>query len=515
MRRILLGAIVVAAGFAGALWAMNTFWPTGMTDNRPALTELPPLKPVTYTSVVVMPVAVAHGALRAAMEASSPRDLSGKGDNPLGGLLSKADIGITVARGPIAVAGRAEGLTITTPLNGTLRVTGQIATQAGALTGSLGSLLGSAVGKEVQDFTGKVLDQRADIRGNVVMLSRPALTPAWRIEPNLSAQVAIADGAMSLAGLKINVASQVKPLLDRSVNEQVAILQERMRNDPAMEQAARREWARMCSSIALGGAANGLPDLWLELRPTRAFAAQPRIDASAVTLTVGVQAETRILPAQTKPDCPFPAKLDLVAQPQGGRIAVSVPIDLPLTEVSRLLEAQLKGRTFPEDGSGPADVQVQKASVAASGDRLLIALQVKAHEKKSWFGLGAEATVHIWGKPVLDRDRQVLQLTETALAVESEAAFGLLGAAARAVMPRLQDALAQNAVVDLKPFAANARERIGLAIAEFSRNSEGVRADTAITDLRLSGIEFDSKTLRVIAEAAGTVKVAVTQLPGL
>ena len=32
-------------------------------------------------------------------------------------------------------------------------------------------------------------------------------------------------------------------------------------------------------------------------------------------------------------------------------------------------------------------------------------------------------------------------------------------------------------------------------------------------DLRLTGIEFDSNTLRVIAEADGTAKVAVSELP--
>ena len=36
--------------------------------------------------------------------------------------------------------------------------------------------------------------------------------------------------------------------------------------------------------------------------------------------------------------------------------------------------------------------------------------------------------------------------------------------------------------------------------------------DAAVTDLRLVDIEFDAKTLRVIAEADGTVKVAVTKL---
>ena len=40
-----------------------------------------------------------------------------------------------------------------------------------------------------------------------------------------------------------------------------------------------------------------------------------------------------------------------------------------------------------------------------------------------------------------------------------------------------------------------------------------MRVDAAVTGLRLVGIEFDAKTLRVIAEADGTVRVAVSALP--
>src|SRR4029077_16510631 len=127
---------------------------------------------------------------------------------------------------------------------------------------------------------------------------------------------------------------------------QVNALAARMRNDPFLEVAARREWAKMCRSIALGAARAGLPNLWLELKPKRAFAAQPRIDASAVTLTIGVEAETRIVATETKPDCPFPSNLELVPQAAAGRVSIAVPIDVPFTEVNRLVEAQLTGKTF-------------------------------------------------------------------------------------------------------------------------------------------------------------------------
>lgn len=509
--RIAIGALIVVVAFGGALFAFNWLWP-GAQNRRPALVEVPPLAPVARNSVIVTPAAISVAAIRDAMETAAPRNLTGKRDNPLSQLLSNAEIGWTVARGPLAVSGRPDGLAVSTTLTGTFRATGEVSNQAGNLAGALGGLLGGNFGQGMQNLTGKTLDQRADIRGNVTVVSRPTLLPAWRIEPNLTAQVAIADASLSILGVKLSVSNEVKPLLDRTVNEQMAALQARLRDDPFLEVAARREWTKMCRSIALGAAAAGMPNLWLELRPTRAFAAQPRISESAVTLTIGVQAETRIVPNETKPDCPFPAQLELVPQIEQGRVNIAVPIDIPFTEVNRLLTAQLKGKTFPDDKSSAFAATIQGVNLAASGDRLLISLRVKANENKSWFGLGAEATIHVWGRPVLDPSRQMLRLDEVALDVELEAAFGLLGAAARAAVPYLEKALAENAVIDLVPLAANARKSIEAAISDFRKSADGVRVEAAVTGLRLVGIAFDAKMLRVIAEADGTVAVAVTKL---
>jgi hypothetical protein len=257
-----------------------------------------------------------------------------------------------------------------------------------------------------------------------------------------------------------------------------------------------------------------MPPLWLEVKPTRAIAAQPSVDASAVTLTVGIEAETRITPTQTKPDCPFPEKITIVPSTPGG-LSIGVPIDLPFTEINRVVDAQFAGKTFPEDGSGPVAITVKHATVVASGDRLLISLLVHAREKTSFLGFGADATVHIWGRPMLDDAQQTLRFTDVQLAVESEAAFGLLGAAARAVVPHLQRTLYENAVIDLKPFAANAEKKIAEAIADFQKSGDGVQVESKINNLRLSDIAFDSKTLRVVAQAEGSINVYVTKLPEL
>jgi hypothetical protein len=513
LKTILIAGAVVVISFFISLKAMDYLSPRG-SGTAPVLVELPPLPTVPRTSSIIAPIAVTLTAIREAADRGAPRNFSGKADNPVQQLLQNADINWTVARGPIAATGAQDTLSLATPLTGTLNVTGALSTNAkGALGDALGNLLGGNVAKQIGNINIKNLNANAEIRGNVSMTARPQLTPNWRVEPNLNAQVTLGDTSVSMAGARVSVPAQVKPVIDKAVAEQLASAQARLRNDPRFEQNARREWAKICRSIPLQGA-SALQGLWLELKPTRAVAAQPRVDANAVTLTLGVEAETRITASQTQPDCPFPATL-VIVPPGPGKLNIGVPIDMPFTEINKIIETQFAGKTFPEDGSGSVDVTVKKAKVSASDDRLLISLLVNAKEKKSWFGFGGEATVHIWGKPALDQATQTLRLTDIQLAVESEAAFGLLGTAARAAMPYLQKALADKSTIDLKPFASNAQKKIATVIADFQKNEDGLRVAAEITSLRLAGVAFDSKTLRVIAEADGAISVNVTALPGL
>ena len=516
LKTILFAIAVLAVSFLASLKAMDWLSPRG-AGGAPVLVELPPLPPASRSSIILATTSVSIAAIRDAADRAAPRTFTGKADNPASQILQNADIGWTASRGPIAATGAQDVLSLTTPLTGTLNVTGSLSSKAtGAVGDALGSLLGNDVGKKIGSVKIKALNANAEIKGNITITSRPKLAAAWHLEANLAGQVALGDSSLSVAGARVNVPAQVKPLIDKNVADQIAAAGARIRSDPTFEQNARVQWARACRSIPLQGTgpASSLPPLWLELRPIRAIAVQPHVDAAAVTVTAGIEAETRITSAQTKPDCPLPEKISIVP-PTPGAVSVGVPIDVPFADLGRILEAQFAGRSFPEDGSGPVEVTVKHASVAASGERLLISLLVHAREKKSWFGFGGEATVHIWGRPVLDQVQQTVRLTDVQLAVESEAAFGVLGAAARAAVPHLQRVLAERAAVDLKPFASNAQKKLAAVISDFQKNEDGVRVAAEITGLRLADIAFDSRTLRVIAEADGTINVYVTTLPEL
>jgi hypothetical protein len=508
-----LGLVVLS--FLVSLKAMDWLSPQAAV-NTPVIAEPPPLPPVSRSSFVVAPVAISLTAIRDAAERGTQKNFAGKADNPVAQVLQNAEIGWTASRGPIAATGSQDVLSLSTPLTGKLNVTGSLTSKAtGAVSDAIGGLLGANAAKQIGSINIKAINASAEINGNVTITARPKLAATWRVEPNFGAQVTLGDTNVSLAGAHVNVPAQVKPLIDKTVSEQLDAVAAKIRSDPTLEKNARIEWAKACRSMPLqgAGATAAMPPLWLEIKPTRAIAAQPRVDASALTLTMGIEAETRITPTQTEPDCPFPEKITIVPPTPGG-VSIGVPIDLPFVEINKIVAAQFVGKTFPEDGSGPLDITVKRATVAASGDRLLVSLLVHAKEK-SFFGFGADATLHIWGRPMLDNAQQTLHFTDVQLAVESEAAFGLLGAAARAVVPRLQQTLYEKAVIDLKPFAANAEKKIAEAIADFQKSEDGIKVETKIDNLRLADIVFDTKTLRVIAQAEGAINVTVTKLPAL
>jgi hypothetical protein len=250
-KMILLGIAVIAMSFFISLKAMDWLSPRAAV-NAPVLTELPPLPSAPRSSIIITPVAISLSAIREAADRAAPRNFSGKADNPVSQILQNADIGWSASRGAMTTTGAQDMLTIATPLTGTLNVTGSLTSKAtGAVGDALGSLLGGNVAKQIGSVNIKSLNASAEIKGNVTITSRPKIAASWHIEPNMAAQVNLGDTNLSVAGARVNVPAQVKPLIDKTVADQIAAVQNKIRSDPTFEQNARTQWARACRSIPL------------------------------------------------------------------------------------------------------------------------------------------------------------------------------------------------------------------------------------------------------------------------
>ena len=119
---------------------------------------------------------------------------------------------------------------------------GSLSQEAGGAVSQLaGQLFGNKTGEQIGRIAIREINANADIRANVAVQARPQLSANWRVDPNLAAQVSLADTNLNASGVRLNVADQIRPLMDKMLNEQLDKVREQARNDPTLEQTARRE----------------------------------------------------------------------------------------------------------------------------------------------------------------------------------------------------------------------------------------------------------------------------------
>ena len=107
LRNIALTLLLVAVAAAGgAVWFLKFRTPTSV-DRPPALADVPPLPPVTRSSLIVTPVVIPLTVIQAAIETAIPPTMTGKPDIPAPPGVTNAEITWTVTREPFSVT---EGL---------------------------------------------------------------------------------------------------------------------------------------------------------------------------------------------------------------------------------------------------------------------------------------------------------------------------------------------------------------------------------------------------------------------
>ena len=143
---------------------------------------------------LVMPAAIALTAIRDKLEKEVPLVFTEKRDNLPAQLPSKAEPGWTFTRGPLELSGQPDVLAVTTAFSMTFRTAGQGVSRDGNS--------GGPPGGNPQQGSQYVGEGGLDLRGNVTMTARPALLPAWRIEPYLTSQISVGEASVSVLGAR-------------------------------------------------------------------------------------------------------------------------------------------------------------------------------------------------------------------------------------------------------------------------------------------------------------------------
>ena len=217
----LLALLLLAAG-AWLLWQRPVLAPLELTAPAPAARPLPVMVPQVRDSVLHLPVEVSIEALQTRLEQAAPRQLSGREDNPLGAL-SDDRLDWQAERGPIALAGRPDGLYLQVAAVGQARVKGK-----------------ARILVEIP------VSARADLAATLTARLQPQLRPDWTLAPNLVGMVQVQRAEVPIQGLgRVSLREQVQGPANQAAQGLLRRLEQRLGRDQQLRNLAQREWARL------------------------------------------------------------------------------------------------------------------------------------------------------------------------------------------------------------------------------------------------------------------------------
>ena len=422
--------------------------------SRDASNPAPPRVTVPTTipaesSAIAVPISARIGDLERLVNAEVPRTLVTI-DEPQPACLKLPVIGRVgcrlqgaVTRGPIAITGAGDVLTLTIPVDATVSATD--------------------IGKVIKSET-------ATASAIVVAVVRLTSIGDW--QPSAEATIDyrwVRKPGVDILGQRITFAGRADPelaklveRLEASVSAHIAKLQPRDR--------LAKVWAQGFTVVKLN---DHNPPVWLRVTPQQLRFRRYDVRDGVLTLDLGVTAKTETFVGERPADpavTPLPPPAPVQIAPDTG-FRFHIPVIADYAELAPVLERALKKQEkHPISVPRLGDVQPRFGTVTmypTTGGRLAIGLAIRVDTPGHW--LDPRGTVWLTGQPYNEPGRQRVRVRDLQIAGSPQSAsFGVLLAVAQSdtVSAALADGLSQDFARDYdrilaKATAAIASKRLG------------------------------------------------------
>jgi len=439
--------------------------------------------PLARTSQIVTTILIPMPLIRAELEKAVPRTHAGSKPDPVGGRIVDDVFEWDFTRTDLAVSAVEGALDIRTTISGTARLKGKV------------------------KFGAKVpFSTHTDLRAAVTAQSRPALVPAWRLHPNLSAAAHVEEAKVAVARLgRISVRSQVQRAVDARLAQLRESLETRQREDKRIEVEARKARAALCRASPIDVDKDGSPELFLRVSPMLARAAKPVVSAEGVSLRVGIEAKAEISADGVQPVCDFPATAQLQAM-ETSRLDLAIPVDLPFSRINEVAARAMPNTVRRADLGLEAEIRSIVIEGAGAG-RVSARIGIKIVEAALPVA-GFEGTVFLSAKPRLDDARQVIVFENPKIDLHSKTLFSVTAVIAQGATPLIEQWFSEF-TYDVAREAGKVPAIADAAVLAFNRKSERAEISANLGRPRLEGLVVEKTGFRLYAVAGGSASVTL------
>ncbi|MDX5422933.1 MAG: DUF4403 family protein, partial [Hymenobacteraceae bacterium] len=311
---------------------------------------------------------------------------------------------------------------------------------------------------------------------------------------------------LELGPLKIGLARFVEPAMRSQMATLSKQLDKELQNYLDMRKYVADAWQLVQEPVKLDDDMNA----WLTIVPKEVRVAPLQAKNGTLNTRLGITSYITVTTdgkPQLQPNKNLP-KL-IVDSRMADDIQIGLTANIPYAHASRLLQEQVARQTYKFDG-GKSQVTVNDASIAPSGDQLVLMLDVDGKTKAGLFTKKIVGKVYLRGTPYYDAETASIKVRDVDYDLDTK--DKLLSTASWLAKNKFKDMIQAQVNIPVKGEFENAKKMLQATLDKQGRVHESLLLRGNIKDIAPDNIYLTQEGIKAVVNAKGNLTATIDRL---
>ena len=311
---------------------------------------------------------------------------------------------------------------------------------------------------------------------------------------------------LELGPLKIGLARFVEPAMRSQMATLSKQLDKELQNYLDMRKYVADAWQLVQEPVKLDDDMNA----WLTIVPKEVRVAPLQAKNGTLNTRLGITSYITVTTdgkPQLQPNKNLP-KL-IVDSRMADDIQIGLTANIPYAHASRLLQEQVARQTYKFDG-GKSQVTVNDASIAPSGEQLVLMLDVDGKTKAGLFTKKIVGKVYLRGTPYYDAETASIKVRDVDYDLDTK--DKLLSTASWLAKNKFKDMIQAQVNIPVKGELENAKKMLQATLDKQGRVHESLLLRGNIKDIAPDNIYLTQEGIKAVVNAKGNLTATIDRL---
>ena len=311
---------------------------------------------------------------------------------------------------------------------------------------------------------------------------------------------------LELGPLKIGLARFVEPAMRSQMATLSKQLDKELQNYLDMRKYVADAWQLVQEPVKLDDDMNA----WLTIVPKEVRVAPLQAKNGTLNTRLGITSYITVTTdgkPQLQPNKNLP-KL-IVDSRMADDIQIGLTANIPYAHASRLLQEQVARQTYKFDG-GKSQVTVNDASIAPSGEQLVLMLDVNGKTKAGLFTKKIVGKVYLRGTPYYDAETASIKVRDVDYDLDTK--DKLLSTASWLAKNKFKDMIQAQVNIPVKGELENAKKMLQATLDKQGRVHESLLLRGNIKDIAPDNIYLTQEGIKAVVNAKGNLTATIDRL---